>query len=104
MEAKTSLIPVLSLDIRRDLETYGRLCNTEADCDPPLGCLFLESELRAECTDSMCMRDEDCPEEFSCVSPLALTHHLGCERGLHCQEGWCVRRSPTDPGYYCLPG
>jgi hypothetical protein len=135
-QAETRLIPMLPLDARRALPTYARNCNTVADCDPPLGCLFIQSELRAECTDSMCMKDEDCPEEFSCVSVktqngkalvrrcalvghrkegencemLALTHHLGCERGLQCQEGWCGRPCQLDDpsscptGFFCAEG
>lgn len=135
-QAETSLIPMLSLDARRGLPTYARSCNTEADCAPPLGCLFIESELRAECTDSRCMKDEDCPEEFSCVpvktrsekalvrrcalvgqrqegescEVLALTQHLGCARGLRCQEGWCGRPCELDDpsscptGFFCAEG
>lgn len=126
----TNLVPVLGLDARRSLPTYERSCTQDADCDPPLGCLRIESELRSECTDSRCMQDSDCPEEFSCVpvktrsgkalvrrcsligdrkegemcEPLARSPRLGCTRGLLCQEGWCGRPCRPDAPSSCPTG
>lgn len=130
LETKTHLLPMLPVDALRALPTYGRLCNTDANCNPPLGCLFIESELRSECTDSRCMEDKDCPEGFSCLDhktrsgkalvrrcsligerkegetcePLARSLRLGCARGLLCQEGWCGRPCRPDAPSSCPTG
>jgi hypothetical protein len=127
---RTDLLPVLGLDARRTLPTYERSCTRDEDCDPPLGCLRIESELRSECTDSRCMEDKDCPEGFSCLAfktrsgkamvrrcsligerkegelcePLARSLRLGCERGLLCQEGWCGRPCRPDDSSSCPSG
>jgi hypothetical protein len=127
---ETNLIPVLSQDVRRTLPTYERSCNTDADCDPPLGCLFVKSELNFYCTDSRCMEDKDCPEGFSCLpvktrSGKALVHscsligirqegercavlarslRTGCARGLLCQAGWCGRPCRLDDPSSCPAG
>ena len=125
-----NLIPILTQDVRRALPTYERVCNTDANCDAPLGCLRIESELRSECTDSRCMTDEDCPEAFSCIAlktrsgkslvrrcslagerkegemcdSLATSLRLGCARGLHCQAGWCGRPCRPDDQSSCPTG
>jgi hypothetical protein len=111
-----SLISMLSADARRALPTYDRACDTDADCDAPLGCLMTGSLRFKLCTDSTCATDQDCPENFSCVTlkthggkalvrtcslmgerkegercrVLPTASRLGCERGLLCQ-GWCGR-------------
>lgn len=130
METRANLIPALSLEVLRPLPTYGRLCTTDADCDPQLGCLHIESELRSECTDSRCMDDKDCPEDFTCLAfktrsgkslvnrcsligerkegelcePLARSVRIGCMRGLLCQEGWCGRPCQLDDPSSCPTG
>lgn len=127
---QTALIPVLPLDARRDLPTYERVCTADADCDPPLGCLQIQSEFRSECTDSRCMEDKDCPDEFACLSlktqagqrmvrrcslvgerkegercaVLARSHRLGCARGLLCQAGWCGRPCQLEDPTSCPTG
>lgn len=128
--SETAVLPVLSLDVRRTLQTYERDCSSDADCDPPLGCFRIESELRSECTDSRCMEDKDCPEGFTCLAfktrsgkalvrrcsligerkegelcdPLATSLRLGCARGLLCQAGWCGRPCGTDDLSTCPTG
>lgn len=126
----TNLIPMLSADARRALMTYERTCSTDANCDPPLGCLHVDSQLRAYCTDSTCMTDEDCPGGFACLSAktwggkslvrmcslmgerkegercnaLAAGVHLGCARSLLCQAGWCGRACRMDDPSSCPAG
>ena len=105
------LIPMLSPDVRQSLLTYRRDCRTEADCEPPLGCLIKSFSPLHMCVDSTCETDAQCDEGFSCV-PLKTTsgkaivrtcslvgerkqgercrilpavQHDGCERGLLCQ-------------------
>jgi hypothetical protein len=130
LETKTHLVPMLPMDALRALPTYGRLCNADANCDPELGCLLIESELRSECTDSRCMEDKDCPEGFSCLALktrsgkamvrrcsligdrkegeacelLARSLRLGCARGLFCQAGWCGRPCQPDDPSNCPSG
>jgi hypothetical protein len=136
LDTKTALIPMLDVGVRRALGTYERSCTEDAECDAPLVCLRIESELRSECTDSRCMEDKDCPEGFACLplktrngkalvrrcslignrkeaekcEPLALSLHLGCERGLLCQAGWCGRPCRLDDpsscstGFFCSEG
>ena len=64
--------PVLAPDERRKLLSYGRLCQTPNDCDPPLGCLSPITGGRSICLDSNCMTDLQCQESFTCktVQPL----------------------------------
>ena len=130
LETKAHLAPMLTQDVLGSLPTYRRLCSLDEDCDSPLVCLHIESELRSECTDSRCMEDKDCPEGFACLhvknrsgkslvrrcsllgvrkegelcEPLALSIRLGCERGLLCQEGWCGRPCRLDDSSSCPPG
>jgi hypothetical protein len=127
---ETNLIPMLPDDVRRAMQTYERVCNTDADCDSPLGCLRIESEWRSECTDSRCMEDKDCPDGFACLpvktrsgktlvrrcsligsrgegemcDVLARTLRLGCARGLLCQAGWCGQPCRLDAPSSCPAG
>lgn len=59
-------IPILAEDERRRLLTYGRLCHTPEDCDPPLGCVSTVTGGRSSCFDSNCMTDLQCREGFTC--------------------------------------
>jgi hypothetical protein len=127
---QTALIPLLPLDVRGSLPTYEHDCMTDEDCDPPLGCLRINSEYRSECTDSRCMEDKDCPDEFACIpvktrksqrlvrrcslvgdrkegekcDVLARSHRLGCARGLLCQAGWCGRPCQLEDPTSCPTG
>jgi hypothetical protein len=49
--------PMLGNEQRMRLMTYGRNCGPDAECEPPLGCLFDVRSLRAYCTDSQCEAD-----------------------------------------------
>ena len=59
-------IPMLDLEQRRALPTYQRPCNTDKECDPPLGCFYNALPRTTYCTDSICSKDEHCPDGFAC--------------------------------------
>ena len=58
--------PVLDIEHRTRLMTYGRGCESSAECDPPLGCLYVYRYGRSFCTDSQCNNDAQCPEGQVC--------------------------------------
>jgi hypothetical protein len=61
-----TLVPMLSPEERRGLLTYGRHCDTNADCEAPLQCFFNTRLMSRYCSDSKCMTDVQCPEGFVC--------------------------------------
>lgn len=123
-ETNTQLIPMLSPEQRRSLLTYERSCEKPGDCQAPLTC-FMETRSGIYfCTDSRCMKDQDCSKGFACrafrsaendsivnrCSPLGVqregepcdlypdTQQRGCAPGLFCEKGWCGRPCVlTDP-------
>jgi hypothetical protein len=116
--------PLLDSEQRTRLMTYGRLCESSSDCEPPLGCLYESRRGLAYCTDSQCTLDAQCPEGQSCqtlatddTGPLVRfcvaigvrqegegclnvpgDKEHACAPGLLCggQDGWCSR--PCRPG------
>ena len=123
------LIPVLAHDVRQSLLTYRRDCRTDADCEPPLGCLLKRATLLHMCLDSTCETDQECGEGFSCTplktvdgkaivrtcvlvgqrkegercTVLATVQEDACERGLLCQ-GRCGRACRLDEPSSCPEG
>jgi hypothetical protein len=123
------LIPMLSPEVRQSLLTYRRDCRTDADCEPPLGCLIKSSSQLHTCLDSTCETDKQCDEGFSCAplktasgnaivrtcalvgerkegeqcGVLAAVQRDGCERGLLCQ-GRCGRPCRLDAPSSCPEG
>lgn len=98
------LVPMLTLEERRHLPTYERRCESDTDCDPRLRCFWDMRAQRSYCTDSKCMSDEQCPEEFSCrfmtaendKDVLRFCSLVGV-RG----EGEMCARSPSERRYGC---
>ncbi len=104
--------------------TYGRDCESSAECEPPLGCVWAARYNRSYCTDSQCTTDAQCSEGQVCRK-LATEEHgqfvrvctpvgvrqegencndipsdqkSACAAGLVCagKDGWCAR--PCQPG------
>jgi hypothetical protein len=102
--------PVLSLDERRQLLTYGRRCERPEDCEPPLGCLSPMTGGERSCLDSRCMTDLQCPEGFICqtLEPLGGTPLLrrcvirgSALEGAPCIESSSMREDVCAPGLVC---
>jgi hypothetical protein len=111
--------PMLDIEQRARLMTYGRNCESSAECDPPLGCLYAFRYGHAYCTDSQCTTDVQCPEGQVCreiatkgQGPLVrmcipvgvrqegencfrvpADQKSACAAGLVCggSDGWCAR-------------
>jgi len=123
------LVPMLTLEERRRLPTYERRCESDADCDPQLRCFWDMRAQRRYCSDSKCMSDEQCPEDFSCrfmttrndkdvlrfctlvgvrgegerCALFALDRKYGCQRDLSCR-GRCGRPCELDTPTSCPEG
>ncbi len=124
-----NIIPMLPLEERRSRLTYMQHCQTDADCESPLGCFILGPSRKFLCLDSTCMTDQQCDEGFSCVPVklasgkallricslmgertegeqcmvLPLVREDGCARGLLCQ-GRCGRPCRLDDPSTCPDG
>lgn len=122
-------LPMLSLEERKSRLTYQHACDTDADCESPLGCFILGPSRRFLCLDSTCLTDQQCEEGFSCVplktasgkamvricslvgtrkegercTVLAIVQEDACERGLLCQ-GRCGRPCRLDDPSSCPEG
>jgi hypothetical protein len=105
--AGVRLSPMLDMEQRIRLMTYGRPCRSSAECDPPLGCLYVYRTGRSVCTDSLCSTDAQCPEEQRCrrlatkgSGPLVRACiPLGVR-----QEGETCAHVPGDQKSACAPG
>lgn len=126
-----NVAPMLSQEQRRQLSTWRQPCRRSDDCDSPLVC-FADVNMRGlYCTDSDCVTDAQCRDDFVCglVSTLngevlkrcllvgdrregescvrfSKKYAEACARGLLC-DGWCGR--PCEPevpgscpeGFFC---
>jgi len=134
MQASSSqgakLVPILARDERRALLTYGRSCQDQKDCDPPLACLSLAPGRQSVCADSSCMTDLQCKQGFTCRTrqapgngPLvrrcvligvrkegqpcfdnAREKDSACEQGLLCSGSSCGRPCQLDVPSNCPEG
>jgi hypothetical protein len=99
--------PMLDIEQRMRLVTYGRSCGPGAECEPPLGCLFEARTGYSRCTDSQCMTDAQCPEDQVC---RALATGEGGPRVRVCiavgvrQEGEGCSEVPGDKEHACAAG
>ncbi len=103
----TRISPMLDIAQRTRLMTYGRNCNSSAECDPPLGCFYEYRYGHAYCTDSQCTTDAQCSEGQVC-SKLATQDHGPLVRictpaGVR-QEGENCFRVPDDQRSACAVG
>jgi Cys-rich repeat protein len=117
--AGVRISPMLDIEQRTRLMTYGRPCESSAECDPPLGCLDEFRYRRSYCTDSQCTTDAQCPEGQVCrklatedngplvriCDPVGVRQEgehcfsvpadqkSACAAGLLCagRDGWCAR-------------
>jgi hypothetical protein len=104
---QTRISPMLDIEQRTRLMTYGRHCGPGAECEPPLGCLFEVRALRSYCTDSQCLTDAQCSEGQVCRSmdtwgggPLVRV----CVPIGPRQEGEGCVKIPRDKANACAPG
>jgi Cys-rich repeat protein len=109
LEAETGarISPMLDGEQRMQLVTYRRDCETGAECEPPLGCLFSFRYGHAYCTDSECLTDAQCPEGQVCLK-LATKESGPLVRqciavGMR-QEGENCYRVPEDQKGACAGG
>jgi Cys-rich repeat protein len=103
--------PMLDIEQRTRLMTYGRSCQSSAECDPPLGCLYAFRYGRSYCTDSQCTTDAQCPEGQVCrklatkeQGPLVrICIPVGVrQEGENCVEVPEDQRSACAPGLLCV--
>jgi hypothetical protein len=126
----TKSVPILEPDQRRALLTYGRSCESQKDCDPPLACLRFSPTGESVCIDSSCRTDLQCKQGFTCRTRKApgdgalvrrcilignrkegqpcfdSTRDLeeACERELLCGSGYCGRPCQLDVPSSCPAG
>jgi hypothetical protein len=126
---RVNVIPMLTDLERQGVPTYGRECQTDADCDPRLRCFFSMVTHDSYCVDSRCMTDLQCPDGFTCQTYKAengkdllnacslvgkqkegevceaFTRRLpyACERGLLC-HGRCGRPCQVNAPSSCPEG
>jgi hypothetical protein len=127
------LVPMLSQEQRLQRQTWHQPCQRGEDCEPPLACFFDTRALGLYCTDSSCLMDRDCREDFTCATVetwggellrrcilegarqegdacrrLSQKREQACARGLLCDQ-WCGRPCrPEKPGscpegFFCPP-
>lgn len=126
----TRVVPILPRDEQRALLTYGRTCQSEKDCDPPLACLNLFPSDELICVDSSCQTDLQCKQGFTCRTRQtrgegalvrrcvligsqkegtpcfvsALGPEEACEQGLICAGDHCGRPCQLDVPGTCPEG
>jgi hypothetical protein len=124
------LSPVFPIEVRRQLLTYHRACQTSADCEAPMGCLAHWRLKAPLCTSSECTTDLDCKEGYACqvletegtgprvrvcltqgrrkegepCSSAPYGQQDACEPGLRCLEGWCGRPCSKEEPTSCPEG
>jgi hypothetical protein len=124
--------PMLSIDERSRLMTYGRPCESNGECEPPLGCLYASRYRHSYCTDSQCEVDAQCPEGQVCrplategqeplvrlcipigvrqegenCAPVPADQQSACAAGLLCvgKDGWCARPCHLSAPMECPEG
>jgi hypothetical protein len=99
--------PMLDIEQRTRLMTYGRPCLSSTECEPSLGCLYEFRYKHAYCTDSQCTTDAQCPEGQVC-GQLATEDHGPLVRicipvGVR-QEGESCFKVPADQKGACTAG
>ena len=120
LPAGMRISPVLDPEQRLRLTTYQRECQSTAECEPPLGCVFDSRYRHAYCTDSQCVTDAQCAADQACralavkddgpmvrmciplgarqegesCDPLPKDKEHSCSDGLMCRghnSSWCGR-------------
>lgn len=105
--AGARISPMLDVEQRARLITYGRTCESSAECEPPLGCFYESRYRHAYCTDSQCATDAQCSEGQVCRT-LATDENGPLVRvcspvGVR-QEGESCFPVPSDPKSACVAG
>jgi hypothetical protein len=93
--AAARISPMLDLEQRAQLMTYGRNCSSSAECEPPLGCFYEGRYRHAYCTDSQCTTDAQCSAGQVCRK-LATKEHGPLVR-------ICAPVGPRQEGENCFP-
>ena len=102
-----SISPMLDSEQRMRLTTYLHACQSKAECEPPLSCLFEYRSGRSYCTDSQCTTDAQCREGMVCRvlaardpgSRVRICVALGVR-----QQGEGCESSPPDQDSACAAG
>jgi hypothetical protein len=128
-DPRLNVVPMLTDAERNNVLTYGRECDTDADCDPRLRCFFSMVKQESYCVDSRCMTDLQCQEGFTCQAYQALNRKdllnactlvgkrkegevcemftrkrpYACEQGLRCHSR-CGRPCRVDEPTSCPEG
>lgn len=107
------IVPILELDEKRALLTYGRSCQDPKDCDPPLACAEFFSGEERICIDSDCRTDRQCKQGFTCRTrqvpgASALIHQcvlIGSQKeGQPCFDSAAEPEEACAPGLFCSGG
>jgi hypothetical protein len=94
-----NIVPMLTREQRHRLLTYERDCQTNADCESPLICFYNERIGKRFCTDSKCMTDMQCSEDFACRTLVAENGEdrmRGCSLVGIRKEGESCKRLPGE--------
>ncbi len=109
-ERNAQLVPMLSWEESRKLQTFDRPCQTQEDCDAPLGCTPLNPGGPRVCLASECMTDLQCEEGFTCQALPTLERErwvrfctpLGRRKeGEPCMKGLGIVRNSCEQGLIC---
>lgn len=127
---EATFVPMLSPGERQSLMTYERPCSGRKDCEPPLACFFNPRSMWRYCTDSRCMKDQQCAEDMVCrtvetakggprlrqctlvgvrkegepCADMLTSREAACERGLLCQAKHCGRPCRVEEPMSCPEG
>lgn len=99
--------PMLDPEQRMRLTTYLHACRSNAECEPPLSCLFEYRSGRSYCTDSKCATDAQCREGMVCRALAARdrgTQVRICVAVGVRQQGEGCEASPPDKEFACATG
>ncbi len=109
-DGSAPVVPMLSWEESRRLQTFDRPCQTQEDCDAPLGCTPLNPGGPRVCLASECMTDVQCEEGFTCQALPTLDRErrvrfctpLGRRKeGEPCMKGLGILRNACEQGLIC---
>ncbi len=122
------VVPMLSQEQRRQLQSWRKPCGVSGGCESPLVCFYDPNVEGLYCTDSDCATEAGCGEGFVCgtvdtwngevlkrcllvgerregetCAPFSKKYAMACARGLLC-DGWCGRPCQPDQPESCPEG
>jgi hypothetical protein len=103
-EQGPEVVPIISPYVARQLPTFERDCEKNADCDAPLACVD-QLMWKRGCVASMCATDADCRDGLSCHSIAAEDRVLRmCGASGEVAEGKFCTEWPRLSKWACAPG